>query len=271
VVQIVVRARGSKVPPSIQWCFNDAGRCILGTGFFVNSEADVVTAFHVVDGFKTKDEAGKVVDHPGIKQFMETLEQAGVPAEVQVGVALPNIESSRMTMTSGNAYFPAKIVATDPSHDLAVIQATVNPFAHMTGMLDGAGSVGKAEFVSISTVRPGYGAEVFSCGYPFSSDGLVNTAGTIASAWNTKVLIRAAASGSSMPVEVYEVDLRINPGNSGGPVFRSSDQALIGVTVEGLGSLGVAVPAKFVSAFLDANKIAWHIADAKATKEPSRH
>jgi len=36
-----------------------------------------------------------------------------------------------------------------------------------------------------------------------------------------------------------------------------SDQALIGVAVQSLGSLGVVVPAKFVIAFLKAQGVSW--------------
>jgi hypothetical protein len=54
-----------------------------------------------------------------------------------------------------------------------------------------------------------------------------HTSGTIASAWNSLVLVRSAAAGFSEPVEVYEVDLRENFGNSGGPVFGHQIRKLL--------------------------------------------
>jgi S1-C subfamily serine protease len=257
VVQVEIKISGGPPPHPYEACFNGRVRCVAGTGFFVNSDAYAITALHVVEGYRTKD--GR--DEPGAREVIAASEKIGTHAQLQIGVAMPNVDSRSITMASDTLFFPAKVVATDAAHDLALIQATVNPFKKMptpfTG--DAAARIPRAtvKSVSISTTRPSDGEEIFACGYPLSSHGLISTSGTIASAWNTQVLLRAEAAGFPGPVGVYEVDLRMNPGNSGGPVFRSSDQAVIGVDVQTFGNLSAIVPAKFVAAFLDANKTSW--------------
>jgi S1-C subfamily serine protease len=259
VVQVAIHAKGGfgNIPPKFQSCFKGGTYCIAGTGFFVSSNGDIVTAFHVVDGYRTKDGS----DDPGAKQVIDALGAIGIPAEMVIGVAIPNIDNGRITVASTTNYFQAILISTDPSHDLALIRATVNPFTHMPRTFGGPGASGMpqamAGAVSLSMIRPRDGEEVFAAGYPFGETGLITTSGVVASAWKTKVLLRAEAAGFTFPAEVYNLDLRINPGNSGGPVFRMSDSALIGVSVEYTGSLGIAVPAKFVSSFLTNQKVPW--------------
>jgi S1-C subfamily serine protease len=264
VVQIVVRVQG-RSPAEYDSCFNGNTSCVAGTGFLVNSGGYAVTAFHVVEGYVGVGRDGKPELHPGTNEVIAAAEKSGTHAELKIGLAIPNIETRQLTVASSTRYFSAKVVATDPAHDLALIQASGNPFTSMPRTFAGPGSEGlpkaTAKAVSISTTRPSDGEDIFGCGYPLGSYGLISTPGTIASAWNSQVLLRAAAAGFSHPIEVYEVDLRENPGNSGGPVFRTADQAVIGVDVQSYGNLAMAVPAKFVAAFLDANKISWQSAD----------
>jgi S1-C subfamily serine protease len=260
VIQVAVKISGTSRPPNDP-CFAGSRVCIAGTGFFVDASGYAVTALHVVEGFTVPGPDGNPQPHPGTKEVIAALAQIGTLASLEIGVALPNVETGHLTIAAGTMFFPAEVVATDPAHDLALIKATVNPFTNMPRTFAGTGSAGlpqaKAQAVTISTTRPTDGEEIFACGYPLGSPGLVTTSGTIASAWNSRVLVRAAAAGFSIPVEVYDVDLRMNPGNSGGPVFRSSDQAVIGLDVQTFGNLATIVPSKFVARFLDANKISW--------------
>jgi S1-C subfamily serine protease len=260
VVQIAVRISG-RAPAEYASYFNGQRVLIVGTGLFVNSAGDVVTAFHVVQGYSVTGPDGKITPHPGVQEIIAASEAIGTHAELQIGVALPNYESAAITVASGTQYFRAKFGPTDPAHDLAVLQAIDNPFKGMPRIF--AGNVGvkvpppSVSAVTLATKRPSDGDDIFACGYPLFSHGLLSTSGKIASAWNSKPLLRASAAGFTNTVEVYELDVQINPGNSGGPVFRSSDQAVIGVVVEVVGSIGVAVPAKQVEKFLDNNKITW--------------
>jgi S1-C subfamily serine protease len=266
-IESVMNARES-FPPCLQRSMN----CIVGTGFFVNSDGYVVTAFHVVDGFRGPDGT----DHPGAKQLVDLLETGGIHSEVVIGISQPNFDNGSSVIAASTEYYSASIVATDPSHDLAIIKASFGSSDHMPAWISGPGiadvKMMTRKAVTISKSRPRDAEDIFACGYAFGEPGLITTSGTIASAWNALPLLRAAAAGFPSSVEVYNVDLRINPGNSGGPVFRMSDQSLVGVAVQSLGSLGIAVPAKFVADFLTSQGIPWTMAnsDAKPKANPKK-
>lgn len=263
VVKVVVKLVRSpanpfpQVPEAFKGCFNDTSVCIVGTGFFVNSNGDVVTAFHVVDGFRAK--SGAYIR--GTRQVIEALEAAGVHAGIGIGVATPNFEKGGITVLSNTQLYSAELVATDPSHDLALIRPTANPFRGMPQLIGGQALADMprptVKDVTFSLSRPRDGEDVFACGYPFSEPGLITTSGILASAWNSEVLLRAEAAGFPSPQNVYTVDLRINPGDSGGPVFRMFDQAVIGVAVETRGGLALVVPAKLVTDFLTSQHVSW--------------
>lgn len=267
VVQVAIRLRLNAenrippVPPQFQACFGGGGYCIAGTGFFVNTNGDVVTAFHVVDGYR----APNGIDDPGVKQILEILAANNISCDLVIGVALPDMDDKdlggiKVTIAAATQVFPADIGVTDPAHDLAIVKPRRNPFTQMPTLF--AGTTGgpppqtKVKAVVFSQTRPRDAEEIFACGYPFGEAGLVTTSGSVASAWNQRVLLRSQAAGYNSPIDVYNADLRINFGNSGGPVFRLSDQAVIGVSVEGLGSLGILVPSKYVVAFLKSQNIA---------------
>jgi S1-C subfamily serine protease len=258
-----------RIPSDLQPCFRGNPYCTVGTGFFVNDHADVVTAFHVVDGYRSPDG----VSHPGIKQIQEELHSLGIESEIDIGIEFPNVETKLMTVSTNTVIISATLIATDPAHDLALIRAVENPFVSSFKLIGGTyQKVTKSQpvFAKISTIRARDSEPIFACGYPFGEEGLVTTSGTIASAWNTKVLIRAEAAGFNDKQDVYNVDLRINPGNSGGPIFRLSDSSVVGVAVETLGSLGIAVPAKFVAQFLTTHGVPWTPANAPQ-EGPQKH
>jgi S1-C subfamily serine protease len=244
------------IPADLQQYFA-SNYLIVGTGFFVNADGDVITADHVVDGFQSADGG----NHPGVKQIQDELRSAGIDSELRIGVAVPNVETPGVTISSATIPYPASVIAPDPEHDLALVRPSVNPFDNPPHIFGGAGATNfpkfKPTFVKLAVDRPRDADAIFACGYPLFEAGLVTTSGTVASAWNTQILLRAQAAGFNSPQEVYNVDLRINPGNSGGPVFQMSDGAVIGVAVQSLGSLGIAVPAKSVEAFLRTQGRPW--------------
>jgi len=260
----------AQVPAKYEPCFHRSFSCIIGTGFFVNSNGDVVTALHVVDGYRGRDGT----EFPGAKQIIEELRAAGIAAHTSIGISLPNTDETqvpqsnriRVYISGVTEGFPVEVIATDPAHDLALIRPNSNPFTNLPKSKSitvlGPGSKddlphASAKFVKFSLTRPRDSEDIFACGYPFSERNQVTTSGTLASGWNETVLLRAEAAGFSSPAEVYEVDLRINPGNSGGPVFRLSDQSVIGVAVQSHGSLGYVIPAKFVTGFLTSQGVPW--------------
>jgi S1-C subfamily serine protease len=268
-VEVIIRDFGRRlppqVPPGIRNCFGETERCIVGTGFFVNSNGDVITACHVVDGY---------TDAPGVKQIIEILNAVGIRSEMVIGVAIPNIDTERIVIASGTMVYPASTVATDPAHDVALIRPINNPFTRTVKLFGGNAAQGfpegKPTFVTFSVARPRDGEDIFACGYPFGQSGLITTSGTLASAWNTMPLLRAESAGVKFPVEVYWVDLRVSPGDSGGPVFKVSDQSVIGIAVEeatGHG-VGIVIPAKFVTAFLKSQGVTFASANTAPDNQP---
>ncbi len=243
VVQVFVRItdvpRPEPLPVSkpVQDCFAATrSMCVVGTGFFIDGAGDVVTASHVANE---------------VQQIIQVLGANGIHADAGIGVSMPNVETKTLTFASNVQDFAATLIAMDAEHDMAAFDPPINPFTNMPWTFGGPGAENlpqtKATSVHLSVDRPRDGEEVFACGFPFGESGLVTTSGAIASAWKTELLLTAAAAGKTSPIDVYWADLRINPGNSGGPVFRTSDQGVVGMAVELKGSIGVVVPAKYVA------------------------
>jgi putative serine protease PepD len=130
---------------------------------------------------------------------------------------------------SGGATYPAKIVGTDPSTDLAVIRVDAPASAlHPLGLADS------------SRVR--VGDTVFAIGNPFGLDRTM-TAGII-SATGRDI---QAPNGLGIP-NAIQTDAPINHGNSGGPLLNASgsvvgvnDQIESGGTVDGNVGVGFAI------------------------------
>ena len=259
-VEITDSVGGNPIPSPLDQCFQNRGICVVGTGFFVNATGDVVTASHVANGIQARGPAPGAL---GTQQIIEILGATGIHANAIIEVSMPNVESRGLTLSSGRMSFPVIFVAADAEHDIAVFHATVNPFTNMGRTFSGPRYAGlpqtTAKSVSLALSRPRDGEEIFACGFPFGEPGLVTTSGAIASAWKTTTLLTATA-GLLQPVHIYLADLRVNVGNSGSPVFRTQDQAVLGMIVELKGSLGVVVPAKYVSEFLNGHGIQWNSA-----------
>jgi S1-C subfamily serine protease len=243
-VQIKPESAGKPLPSPFDRMFSSFGMLIIGSGFFVNNSGDVVTASHVASGVQAPGRPPE----PGAQQIIQVLEASGIKAEVVIGRSAPhtgglpnnNVAAENYTLTS------ASLVAVDPEHDIAVFRPILNPIIdrHFN-----------PTFLTLALARPRDTDEIFACGYPFGALGMVTTSGAIASAWKSQVLLTSKTQSS---VETYWVDLRINPGNSGGPVFRMRDHGVLGMAVEGAGSLGIVVPAKYIAEFLSEQKIEWH-------------
>ncbi len=251
VVQVGIKitdiSKVPDIPASLAPCFRHVHICIIGSGFLVNDEGDIVTASHVANGTR------------GVQQFIGLLEANGIQAIPIIGVSFPNIKIRQYEARAGVKFFPAVLIATDAAHDIALYHATVNPFTNMGPMAIVPDVPGlpqaKAEFVTLDPRRPRDTEEIFACGFPFGDSGLVATLGVIASADKSRILISDLSEKWPWPVEVYWADLKINPGNSGGPIFGMKDHAVLGIAVQTLGSLGVVVPAKYIIQFLDARGI----------------
>ncbi|HEY4965610.1 MAG TPA: trypsin-like peptidase domain-containing protein, partial [Puia sp.] len=119
--------------------------------------------------------------------------------------------ADEVTVTLSNKkYFKAKVVATDPSTDLAVVKVEAKGLPFLL--------YGNSDEVKV-------GQWVLAVGYPLSLETTV-TAG-IVSAKGRSIDINSRQSQS--PVESFiQTDAAVNPGNSGGPLINPQGQ-LIGI------------------------------------------
>jgi S1-C subfamily serine protease len=128
---------------------------------------------------------------------------------------------------------PAKLVARDPEHDMALIKVDDE-------------TAQKAPPVAVADASLGRGASVGAFGYPLNDvvgEGLKLTP-TIVSATNR-----------STPHGLMVLDCKINPGNSGGPLCTNNGCAAGMVTFKSksgadLETSGMALPAETIIAFL---------------------
>jgi S1-C subfamily serine protease len=252
------------------------GDAILGTGFFVDEDAHVVTAKHVIDGGR------------GLAQ------ERGLSLEFAAGMAAPNMQNAsfpgatNITVMRSFTIIGSEVVAEDAVNDLALLRLQANPFAGEVPTLIQIGETsitGLHGVCRADTERPADGNSVAVSGYPLRSDSLVTNAGCIASGWlddrDAAALLRSQDPASYDSVDRYLADLQVNGGNSGGPVYRIDTAAVIGVCVatqttpvmfgdqaggpaiaDGRplvysAGLTIVVPAKYVVAFLSQNGISW--------------
>jgi S1-C subfamily serine protease len=165
-----------------------------GSGFILDKAGHVLTNFHVIEGANR-----------GIK------------------VQLSNKRS-----------YDAKVVGTDRTHDLALLQITAPDLQPVT----------LADSSELSV-----GQKVYAIGNPFGLNGTM-TRGIISS-------IRSIRNGDSAPIEdAIQTDAAINPGNSGGPLLNSHGE-VIGINTmiasngaEQSSGIGFAIPINTAKAVL---------------------
>ena len=165
-----------------------------GSGFILDKAGHVLTNFHVIAGANR-----------GIK------------------VQLSNKRS-----------YDAKVVGTDRTHDLALLQINAPDLQAVTLADSGGLSVGQ---------------KVYAIGNPFGLAGTM-TRGIISS-------IRSIRNGGGAPIEdAIQTDAAINPGNSGGPLLNSRGE-VIGINTmiasngaEQSSGIGFAIPINTAKAVL---------------------
>ncbi|MFE7508116.1 trypsin-like peptidase domain-containing protein [Promicromonospora sp. NPDC057488] len=122
-------------------------------------------------------------------------------------------QTVQVTLSDGSVY-DAKIVGTDPTTDLAVVQLSDPP-----------SDLKPAKFADSDNVV--VGEPVMALGNPL---GLANTATTgIVSALDRPVTASAEDGTDQVVTNAIQIDAAVNPGNSGGPLFNASGE-VIGIT-----------------------------------------
>lgn len=133
----------------------------------------------------------------------------------------------------------ATVLGTDPSSDLAVLQADFDP-----SVLSPA-TLGDSDSVEV-------GDPVFAIGNPFSQEETV-TSGIVSATGRVTI---SSFTGRRI-LNVIQTDAALNPGNSGGPLFNSAGE-VIGINTSITGpdnfrgsvGLGFAVPSNVALRFL---------------------
>ncbi|HYX68495.1 MAG TPA: trypsin-like peptidase domain-containing protein [Terriglobales bacterium] len=130
--------------------------------------------------------------------------------------------------------YPARVVGTDPSHDLAVLQISASGLVPVT--------LGDSSRLQV-------GQKVFAIGNPFGLAGTM-TRGIVSS-------IRSVRSPEGAFIdEAIQTDAAINPGNSGGPLLDSRgdvigiDTMIMGAAAQSSG-IGFAIPINTAKAVLN--------------------
>jgi S1-C subfamily serine protease len=245
VVMILVMANGRIPAPPIVSCPFTGNRCIVGTGFFVDTKGDVITAGHV---------------SADVIKLLQQLQAVQITGHAVMAVEIPSRIDANESMEAGNFIATDFTVKdTDKTHDIALLSPvrSANSVSFFTEAAEG--NPKPVEFDSSHAID---GTDVFACGYPVGSQQLVTTSGHVAGAWDSENL--AFARDNNLPTKtfIYKLDLRANLGNSGSPVFDSKNQTTIGIIVEikgipGVGDwIAIAVPSIYIRDVLRKNSIA---------------
>ncbi|TDE91709.1 PDZ domain-containing protein [Occultella glacieicola] len=122
-------------------------------------------------------------------------------------------QSLTVTLSDGRLY-EARIVGTDPTTDLAVIELTDPP-----SDLEAA-TLGTSDDLAV-------GESVMAVGNPLGLDSTVTTG--IISALDRPVSASGGQAQDTVVTNAIQIDAAVNPGNSGGPLFDESGR-VIGIT-----------------------------------------
>jgi S1-C subfamily serine protease len=176
---------------------------VLGTGFFVNSDAYVIIARHVI--LAGNDFLGRI---------------NAERKNIAVSIGLPN--STNFIANRVGVGFD--LIGEDENYDLSVLRLLRNPFRGEVSSgirIDERDIPVPASAVKLRRERPMEGQWIGISGYPLEKRVLVTNSGHIASVWT---------------IPNYLADIEVNPGNSGGPVYLVEDASIIGVCVALTGS-----------------------------------
>ncbi len=160
-----------------------------------------VVAITVSTSAGTGEGSGVIISEDGHILTNDHVVSAGTGGTITVALA------------DGRLY-QAKVVGTDPTTDIAVIQLVTPPSDLSVATL------GDSDEAVV-------GAAVMAVGNPLGLDSTVTTG--IISAIDRPVTTQETGSGSTVVTNAIQVDAAINPGNSGGPLFDSAGE-VIGIT-----------------------------------------
>jgi S1-C subfamily serine protease len=253
ITLVLSKQTNQALPGNLGECLAKSIVCIAGTGVFVDDRGDILTAAHVA---------------VSIRDAIKALSAQDISSSIHVGMPL-NREPHTLKVESSSYYLEASIDAIDPEHDVALLRTQVIEDPYRPGsyvQFRNWGDHGPKP-VHFYTPRVQHAEEIFTCGFPLFSETLITTEGKIISNVSKIILRSAKDSGLSTTVDAYLSDVQIDHGNSGGPVFRYSDDALIGIMVEMTTKkpvISIIVPSKYLTELLMKQGIKWESASEKS-------
>jgi serine protease Do len=194
LVQTVARVKASVVGIAIFQPSNFASAQVIGSGFAVGDGLHVVTSYHVV-----KPVDGKV----GRSLYV---------------LSLSGGQTDRRT---------AKIIATDPASDIAILEIEGPSLAPLK-LREDAAMVPEGTEIAIT----GFPIELVLGFQPTTARGIVSA---LPSNRTPEVSVNGldAATIRAPRFMIYQLDLLAYPGNSGGPVYETDTGIVIGVVAAG--------------------------------------
>lgn len=131
-------------------------------------------------------------------------------------------------VTSDGTKYPAKVLARDPSNDIAILKIEAVGLPHI--------DMGDSDKIEV-------GQQVIAIGYALGRFG--NTVSTgVVSGMQRSITAGDNRGGTESLFDVIQTDAAINPGNSGGPLLNLQGQAIaVNVAiVQGSQNIGFALP-----------------------------
>lgn len=192
LVETIARVKPSIVGVGTYAALNRPPAVLLGTGFAVGNGNLVATNHHVVEVEATAGEGGELVVFIGEGRDVE--------------------------------YRAAEIVASDPRHDLALLEFAGKALPTLTLAQDGAVAEGSAIAFTGFPIGAVLGL------HPVTHRGIVSALTPIAiPAASTRELSVQRIAALRDPFDVLQLDATAYPGNSGSPVYRADTGVVVGV------------------------------------------
>lgn len=131
--------------------------------------------------------------------------------------------SLSVKISNGSKTYPAKVIGTDPTDDVAVIQA------------EGASGLTPLSFGSSSSISTG--DSIVAIGNALNKPGPPTvTQGTV-TALNRSITVNSDLGGQESLSQLIEHNAQLEPGNSGGPLFNATGQVIAMNTAAASGAI----------------------------------
>ena len=209
-----------------------------GTGFKIDDDWNIVTAYHVVDSERLEAEAKKYELSQGRTLIDGSFKMSGI----KVLLHGSNVDNGSMRIYQTSVAYQASMLTQDEAYDIAILSCPIlgwqeqancktygecNSLNDQVVVISGSPSESKRTIhdkISYQIEQPKRGDRISVVGFPgllgvdTGAPGLIVNSGIVS---NSMVMDK---NGKVF----YLAELRVNQGDSGGPVFNDSDGRIIG-------------------------------------------